>query len=255
MPRNDDDDELSWDGPPVVSDDVLDAEIEFARKLKRAAATWRRGEPILGTPADAYLRARAIDLRKLPQVPEALRFVARCREPYADVFWPAMVARIALLHGPAIGVHRTYLEHRDGAWRKAPILRTGKAVQGGMKRGFIRLADGRSGLPIEQAPAGDVVAIAEGIENGFSVALARPAWRVIAGVSVQNLRAIELPEGVEVILIADNDAPGSEASKAVGRAVDRFLDLGHRVCLLRPPEGSKDWNDERQRRQRETADV
>jgi hypothetical protein len=222
-----------------------DAETE--RKIARARALWISAEKdITGTPAEDYLLAR-LGGKRPERWPGSFRFSAACREPYDDRTWPALLAQIGPLHGAATGVHRTYLRHRDGVWGKAPVGKGGKAVTGGVKGGFIRIARGFSGLPIARAPADDVVAIAEGIETALSVAVGRPEWRVLAGVSVGNLITIDLPERLgAVVLCADNDEPGTCAAELLGRAAARWRALGHAV-RLEVPEGdgwrAKDWND------------
>jgi hypothetical protein len=213
---------------------------------RRTAFAWRvfeAAEPRLaGTPADLYLRGRAIDLRELGRQPRALRFhpALACAEVGRDL--PAMVAAVTGPDGRFVAVHRTWLEQRPDGWGKA-ALAAPKKVLGSLRGGCIRLWRGASGVPLAQAAEGEVVLLAEGIETGLSIAMACPERRILAAVSVGNLAQMVLPEAVrEVVIAADNDAPGSQASTALQCAIDRFAREGRTVKVARSPVGS-DFND------------
>jgi hypothetical protein len=234
-------------------------------KRQSAIGLWLAGqERIAGTPVDHYLRGRGIDLSRLGRPPPAAeggqpdqrgrapRALRYHPELWADGrYWPAMLAIIR--DGPtgqAIGCHRTFLARGpDGAWRKAPLGPEGaKRSYGQVKGGFIPLWRGRSGKPLRFAPAGDRVALTEGIEDGLTIALACPEYRVLAAISAGNFQAIALPEQVSTVLIcADNDPltlPGGKphpARLAVQAAIARFQREGRRVLIARP-DGAKDFN-------------
>ncbi len=94
---------------------------DAARRLFQA------GQPIQGTLAETYLRARGITyLDDLP----ALRFHPRCyyrADENAPVeTWPAMLAAVTDLDGTITGVHRTWLA-RDGSG-KAPVATPRRAM-------------------------------------------------------------------------------------------------------------------------------
>ncbi|HFD16870.1 MAG TPA: hypothetical protein ENJ38_11285 [Rhodospirillales bacterium] len=214
------------------------------RMRRRARAIWLDGDPIPGTLVEQYLLGRGIDLRRLGRVPRALRFSPRVWNREAGRELPAMLAAIAGGDGRFLAVHRTWLEVRaDGSAGKAR-LRDAKMTLGSFRGGSIRLWRGESGRPLREAPAGSSVVITEGIEDGLTVALARPALRVLCAVSLANMANVELPEAIaEVILVADNDGPGSPAERALERAVDAHLEAGRRVRIARPPAGVKDVNE------------
>jgi hypothetical protein len=219
------------------------AEVERDQEGKRqkARALWHGAQPIAGTPAAAYLAGRGIDLAALPRVPGALRFSPKvwCQEASAEL--PGMLAAITC-HGELVACHRTYLAEERGAWRKAP-LRNAKKVLGSYAGGFIPLARGPSGKPIAEAPHDDQVAIAEGIEDGLTIALHEPALRVLAGISLSNLGAIVLPPQLtDILLIQDRDGENPQARSARIRAETWFLNTGASVRTVRPPEGFKDFN-------------
>lgn len=220
-------------------------------KRQSAIRLWlEASESIRGTPAAAYLAGRGLDLARLGRVPRALRFhpgaicaEMSCARTGEKIRMPAMLAAITDAAGRHIATHRTYLAQHDGAWSKAR-LRAPKKVLGGYVGGSIRLWRGASGKPLAQAPAGDEVAIAEGIEDALTVALACPEWRVLAAVSVSNFANIDLPpQCLNIWLICDRDGFNPQADGAREKAVRRWQEEGRRVREARPPDGHKDFND------------
>jgi hypothetical protein len=223
----------------------LDDTAARQRTQHAAIAMWLSAHPrIAGTPVDGYLRARAIDLGELGRQPRALRFhPALWHQPSGQKF-PAMLAAITNENGAHVATHRTWLaqDARTGQWRKAPI-EPAKMVYGPMKGGTIRLWRGASNKPLAEAPPDDVVAIAEGIEDALTVALACPEWRVLVAVSIGNMASIVLPpQCSEIVLIADRDGENPQTRKAREAALDRWLNEGRAVRVAEPPRGFKDWN-------------
>jgi len=217
------------------------AELDREGKRQKAIALWLQGQPIEGTPVEAYLAARGIDLAALGRVPRALRFLpnAWCQEAEGQL--PAMVAAITR-RGHHVATHRTYLAEERGTWRKAP-LRKAKKVLGAYAGGIISLVRGPSGKPLAQAPDDDQVAIAEGIEDALTVALHEPTLRCLACISLSNMAAVELPERLaDVVLVFDRDGENPQARAARERAVRTFLEQGRSVREVRPAEGFKDFN-------------
>ncbi|MFW7267526.1 toprim domain-containing protein [Gluconacetobacter sp. Hr-1-5] len=210
---------------------------------KRAQAMWLGAQAdIAGTPVEAYLTARGIDLRRLGQAPRALRFAPEhyCAETGQRM--PAMLAAIADMQGQHVATHQTWLaQDAGGIWRKAP-LDMPKKVRGRFVGGSIRLRRGASGKSLRDAAADEQVAIGEGIETCLSVALACPELRIIAAVSLANLATVQLPPQVRsVLLLADRDTK-PEAQRGLRRAIDHHLAAGRDVRVAWPPKG-KDFND------------
>jgi hypothetical protein len=230
--------------PPAAPPRVVDDAGEMARR-GAARRLFLAAQPGLrGTPAAAYLTGRGIDLAELARQPGALRFhpALWCSETKSEI--PAMVAAITDPQRGHVATHRTYLaKSADGRWTKAP-LKAPKTTLGSYAGGVIPLWRGRSGKPLRQAGADEVVVITEGIENALSIAIARPDLRVLASVSLANLGRILLPPAlIDVIIAADNDAPGSAAAAGLQRAVDRLLAEGRSVRIARAPAEHKDMND------------
>jgi len=219
-----------------------DADVERRRAL--AQALWLAAAPRLaGTPVDDYLAGRGIALAELGRQPRALRYhpALWCQEVGAKL--PAMVAAITDGNGEHSATHRTFLaRRRDGVWTKAP-LRDAKKSLGQVRSGSIRIWRGASARSLRDAPQGDSVALAEGIETALSVALIYPELRVLSAVSVGNMMAIALPPAISTVyLICDNDGANPDTARALQRAVDRFAGEGRAVKLARSPIGS-DMND------------
>jgi hypothetical protein len=213
------------------------------RRRALAQALWLAAAPRLaGTPADHYLAGRGIILAELGRQPRALRYhpALWCAEVGAKL--PAMVAAITDGKGEHCATHRTWLARRDGVWTKAP-LRDAKKSIGQVRGGSIRIWRGASARSLRDAPPGDTVAIAEGIETALSVAIIYPELRVLSAVSVGNMVSIALPPAIAtVILVADNDGDNVGTAQALQRAVDRFAGEGRTVRIARSPVGG-DMND------------
>ena len=227
------------------------------KRRRGAQSLWLSAqERIAGTPAGDYLAGRGIDLAALGRQPRALRFhpCLLTKDKDREVSAPGLVAAINDGAGKFLAVHRTFLGPApDGGWTKAPF-QYAKKTYGDYRGGFIRLwrgtvTDPETGEvtpapPIAKAKPGSCVLISEGIEDGLTAACAAPENRVIAAVALANMANIVLPEAIEtVVILQQNDKPGSKAAKALDKAIDAYLRQGREVRLARPPEGAKDVND------------
>lgn len=215
-----------------------------ARRAGAAKKLWLDATTIDGTPADLYLAGRGIGIARLGRAPRALRFDLRvpCAEVSAEL--PCLLAAITGHDGAHLATHRTWIEtdHRGG-WRKASLDMPKKTL-GRYLGGTINLWRGKSGRPLRDAPTGDTVAIAEGIEDGLTVACACPDWRVLAAVSVSNLAAIRLPPAItDVVLVLQRDGENDQVAQARAKAERAWLEEGRSVRRALPPEGFKDFND------------
>lgn len=240
---------------------------------RRARGLWLSGqEGIAGTPVEAYLRGRGIDLRALGRQPGALRFhpeVTYLEErqafdpqtgelavddrgrPLLETVrhkLPAMLSAIVDGKGEIVACHRTYLAQQpDGGWGKAPVP-DAKKVMGDYRGGCVRLSTGlvagaRRGRALNQCPPGSRVYVAEGIETGLSAVVLRPEARVVAAVSLQGMARVDLPANVaEVVLIADHDTH-PQAQAAFQAAVEAHAKAGRQVRVWRSPEAGEDLND------------
>ncbi len=231
--------------PPQPAAPAAEGEdIEQERRRRRGLRLFLEAKPLPGTPAEAYLLGRGINLRSLGRAPGAMRFHPALWNTEAQARLPCLVAAIT---NPAGGgfqaLHRTWIgQNQAGNWQKA-ALNTPKMALGGFAGGVIALWRGASGKPLAKAPADDVTVLTEGIENALSVAIACPQYRVLAVVSVGNFSRISLPPALmDLIVAADADAPGSAAAAALDRGVARLMEEGRSVRIARAGAG-RDFND------------
>lgn len=237
---------------------------EIDRTRRRALAHYLRAEPdVVGTLVDRYLRGRCIELAKFKRIPRSLRFhpglkvkeLERRGLIGAACYLPAMVAPVYSLDGKFLSLHRTWLaEQPDGTVRKAQ-LDAPKKTLGPFAGGCIRLARGKSGKPLNEAPDDDEIFVTEGIEDGLTLAEANPDWRVVACVSLGNMSALELPTNVaRVTVMADNDKKAAPR-RMLDRALDHLARRHKSVGVVHPPPQDKDLNGFIQRRERERAEA
>ena len=229
--------------PPQTSREAEQAD-EAKRRAKALSLFLASQEGLAKTPVAAYLAGRGIDLAELGRTPRALRFrrALWCQEVVASL--PAMVAAITDGQGVHIATHRTWLARTAEGWTKAP-LREAKKTYGSYAGGFIPLQRGASGKPLREAPEGDVVAIAEGIETALSIAVCCPDLRVIAAVALSNMARIVLPDSIRTVIVcADNDLPDNHAAKrGLIAAIKHFSGPPGRIVRLARPSTGKDFND------------
>jgi hypothetical protein len=203
------------------SDIPLAAAGDQSKGQAAALAVWRRSRPADGTSVETYLReARGY----AGPIPPVLRF-ASGRHPNEPERWHSMMVAAVLRDGRMVAVHRTFLR-QDG--RGKADLDPDRMMLGPSKGGAAQLA-----------PAGRVLAVAEGIETALSFmeAAGIPTW---AALSAGGIRNLILPEIVrEVVIAADPDPVGLIAARAAAR---RWLVECRSVRIARPPLKS-DFND------------
>lgn len=207
--------------PSEIARREAEERAEAERAERRALATWREAQPIRGTIAEAYLRARGITCA----LPDTLRFHPDCWHPSAKRL-PAMVTLIEGL--PRRAIHRTYLRP-DGSG-KADINPT-KAMLGSAAGGAVRVVGGTDGL-----------AVAEGVETALSLAcgLLRGRHTIWAALSTSGMAGLILPARPGRLIVAtDGDEPGRIAGRQLA---ERAHGMGWSVSLLPAPDG-RDWND------------
>lgn len=102
------------------------------------------------------------------------------------------------------------------------------------------------GNPVRIPPAkgreDDPLLLTEGPEDALTLRLAT-GLEVWACLSVSNMGHAPVPAGRHVIVCRDNDAPDSDADKALAKALCHLLDRGITPACARPPAGVKDAND------------
>ncbi len=214
---------ITGGSPPAVEQRSAPLRTEPERETSaEAIAIWQASSPAAGTPAEAYLRHRGIDI----PLPHTIRF-AELRYGRRGRVYPALVALVTDVGDWPIGVQRTFLA-ADGRG-KAEVPKA-KLSLGRITGGSIRLA-----------PAAPAIAICEGLEDGLTLmaGLELPVW---AAAGAGNMPSMRFPPDVgDLIIGADNDASGqSEAAKAA----ERHAAAGLAVRIIRPADGFKDFNQE-----------
>ena len=197
-----------------------------AERTVNARRLWRTCQPLAGTRAEAYLRARGIE----PGVRPALRFHPdlHYRDETGFQQLPALVAAVTPNEGELTGIHRTWLDLRTPA--KAPVAAPRK-VLGPIYGHAVRFADATNGAAL---------LIGEGIETVLSVLTAVPELSGAAALSAPGLAAFTPPRGVERLLIArDNDPAGENAAEGLRL---RCRELGIDTTVIVPEGG--DFNDD-----------
>ncbi|WP_053239697.1 DUF7146 domain-containing protein [Pleomorphomonas koreensis] len=209
--------------------------------IRASKRRYLEAEPLFGSPAERYLVGRGLPvwhlrtrqdgkgalnaLRYHPSLacPETFRTTGRTR--------PALIGQIIRFGFGHLTIHRIFLEP-DGAggMRKATDLRSAKQAYSEFRGGIVPVWRGDSGKPIAEAPAGEWIAGAEGIEDAVAMAIALPEMRTFAAVSLSNLGSIVLPPQIGGIYWHRHRGDPPEAVEAFERAADR---LGRRGIKLR----------------------
>lgn len=190
---------------------------------QRALDLWDSARPLLGTPAEQYLRRRSVSI-----LPPALRFHPRTplgRGKQA-MFRPAMIAAL-YERSRFVALQRTFLD--PGEPRRAHDLVNPRRMLGRPGQGAVMLA-----------PATDTLGLAEGIETALSAILLLdiPVWATLGN---ERFAHIAIPPTVtRLILLPDNDRGGRIGA---GKAAQAYAMLGRTIETMWPPHGFNDWND------------
>ena len=215
-------------GEPSHSQSRLNAARSPERSMEAARRLFRMSQPVAGTLAETYLRARGLtDLFGT----ESLRFHPRCwwrPEVGPTEAHPALIAAVTDLGGRITGVHRTWLS-TDGM-DKAAIDLPRKAM-GDLLGNAVRF-----GL------ADDVLAAGEGIETVLSLRQALPFLPAIAALSAAHLAAVRLANCRRLYVLRDRDPAGEGACRSL---IDRTKAVGIEAVILVPRLG--DFNEDLRR--------
>lgn len=229
----------------VAESDEKRAQQREARR-RQAQALFLSAVPIAGTPAEAYLTGRGIDLRALGRAPGSLRFRTDVYNGEAKRGLPCLLAQVLDMDGRHLATHRTWIAPDGrGGWGKAD-LENAKMALGSFAGGFIplwRSADDRAArrAMAQILPETDIW-VSEGIEDGLTAAIAKPEERVIAAVTLGNIGKLRLPVQMgRLMIIGQRYKPGAETD-ALERAIAEQQGQERAVWLTPPPAGFKDVN-------------
>lgn len=199
---------LSLPPPTPASIPVRPGSPEAARRL------FRQGRPILGTPAETYLRARGI---AAPLDWPCLRFHPavwyRVHSAAPRQSWPALLAAVTDGGGIITGIQRTWLDRRHPT--KAPLADPRRSLGHLLGHGV------RFGM------AADILAAGEGIETMLALKSVLPTLPMVAALSANHLSALLFtPTLVRLYVARDNDSAGCRAVERLSaRGIAAGLDV------------------------------
>jgi hypothetical protein len=190
--------------------------IALARKI------WAASQPIPGTKAEAYLRARKItaDLNDAPLRYQPALIYREHPGSSPPRKLPALVAAVTNDAGAIMGIHRTFLDPKRNAKASvsSPRRSLGAILGNGVCFGVID----------------DFAIIGEGIETVLSLKSVAPHLPMVAALSASHLAAWEIPAGLRrLVIAADNDRAGrivarklAERAEAAGVDVETIVSRG-----------------------------
>lgn len=160
------------------------------RKVETVRSIWQEAVPIAGTPAEAYLRSRMINLDPWPA---SLRFHPALE--HGGSTHPALVGGVQAANRNLVAIWRVFLDANG----KALTDENGKKV----KLGFGPAAGGA----VRFGPVTEILRLTEGMETALGVMLlTKPGASVWATLSTSGMIGFQIPPGVRRIEIyADGD--------------------------------------------------
>ena len=190
---------------------------------RRAQDLWDEALPIAGTPAQTYLRRRAI-----PLTPPVLRYHPRTPLGRGKLaaFRPAMLAAIHE-DDRLVALQRTFLDAQEP--RRARDLAHPRRSLAQPGRGAVLLA-----------AATEALGLAEGVESALSamILLGIPVWATLGS---ERFPHVAVPQTVtRLILLPDNDRAGRIGA---AKASEVHVLPGRTIETIWPPAGFNDWND------------
>ncbi len=193
---------------------------EPSTNQRSALDIWHQTRPAQGTPAEDYLRSRAITI----SVPPTIRYHPAAKHADTGLHLPCLIAAACSVDRHITGIQRVFLTH-DG--RRAPLNRP-KMALGTLRGSAVRLA-----------PTVDRVWLTEGVEDGLALMqmMGEPAWAVLGTSGFKN---VVLPENIRTVILAPD---GDDAGQAVIReTAARLAGQGREVRAAKLPPG-RDWCD------------
>ncbi len=194
--------------------------------LPLALGTWKKSQPATGTPAEAYLRHRGINI----PVPASIRYNPAVLYTQSNLYLPCMVSAVQAPDRSITAIHRTYI--RDDGRGKAGVAKT-KMMLGSVNGGAVRLAY-----------VGPKIIIGEGIETCLSAqeATGLPAWAVLSASNFKSLILPALPIAAGIVILADHDK-NRAGMNAAEQAAKLWSSQGRKVWIAQPPAPGTDFND------------
>lgn len=197
---------------------------EVERRQGRAGQIWREAVPCGGTPAEAWLNGRGLDLPAEVDG-DVLRFHRRC--PWNDddgrtILVPAMIALVRNIRTDAPqAIHRTRLDVKD------------RRMLGPFAGGVIKIDADKA--------VGQGLILGEGVEtclSGRQMGL-RPVWATGSAGGIASFGPLP---GVECLTILGEVGDGGVNARASDACANLWRATGAEVIVLEPQTGA-DAND------------
>jgi hypothetical protein len=207
------------------------------RRRHRAYEIWQHAQPMTSeTSGWQYLDGRCCLVAS-----DYLR-TGPCWHKEAQREFSALIASVVdPISGQFRGIHRTFLDQSDGAWRKAAIDPVKKTL-GDTWGGVIALVRGSG--------RGELL-IGEGIEDTLTASLMLPGRAAWTALDIGNLAAVRLPQEFRsVTLVRQRDGDNEAVRLAREKVIAAWRAEDRGVQFLDPPRGYKDINDWMQARRR-----
>jgi len=186
--------------PRASTTESRDRNSEACETIALVRKIWAASRPIIGTKAEAYLRARKITA-DLDDTPLRYQPALLYRDPDSPPKkLPALVAAVTDNSGEIRGIHRTFLDpaRNDKANVVSPRRSLGAILGNSVRFGVID----------------DFAIIGEGIETILSLKSALPKIPMVAALSAAHLVAWRPPPNLrQLVIAADNDEPGRSAAR------------------------------------------
>jgi putative DNA primase/helicase len=182
-------DKLNVNGAPRFKAVPAPARAKAKTTTAEALHLWRAAQPVAGTSAETYLRARGFAERP----PATIRFLPRY--PYSSrKSFACMIAAVQAPTREIVAVQLTFLH--CGGQRKADVPEPRRAI-GPLGAGALRLA-----------PVAEHIGLAEGFETAWAAQLMHdmPVWAALG--NKRYLKVLFPSEVKRVTIFADDDAPG-----------------------------------------------
>ena len=206
---------------------VIDARTQ--KKIKIAKNIWQQTRPVSGTLAARYLHEHR---GFIGVVPASYRFHPAVKNFEDGLHYPALVVSASDLEGQVQAIQSVFLDRE-----------TAKKAASERPKQTLAPVTGH-GVWLSRHPHAPV-ALVEGPETALSVFAAKgQEWSIVCTLSVNNFKTVQLPKDThDIILVADNDGPGSNSERNVEEAAQQYAQAGKDVWLVKPVRLGDDAND------------
>ena len=192
----------SLSGSVDADEDAAIAEDDL-RRTTEINEIWQAAQPIDGSPAETYLKSRGLDPDRQDRT--QLRQLKEDR----PTGYVSMLAAITAIDGSLVALQATRLTAEGKKADVHVVRRTTRGPHDWNIRGLVRFGN----------PRAKKIFICEGVEDALSI-LAAGAEYVVALTGIARLRRVDMPDDVTaIVLVRDDDAPGSPADDALWRGI------------------------------------